>query len=439
MDVIDGKYQFKDGPPGTTLNSSFMNSLMEEICYVIEQAGLQVLTKNTDTKTQLWESLQALGRPYDLIVSSQVVFNSMIERVGANHYQIKTQYKSIFVKNITGGYNTTSWLSDGDTWGYLDTNLCAHIDFEEGAYINDSGTSFYMHYNTDYGKFNNILIKGNGIATAIQYSHYNDAQYCIYTNCGVDSRESNVLVKHFYGNSATPENQNSSKFIGCYVVNDLTSGGACNAFYQLNNLVSCYIDSINVGTGFYGFRLCKAITNPIIGQFDSGAAPSFIFYDCRSVSNISIDNINNSSSTNLFFATYSITSVYIGNITSSSSITAFQNCSGVSSVFINHLISSGNNVFGFNTCSSLSAIEINEIAYTGVGALSAWGLYNCTSWSAITITTITVGGAGTAEAIHNSSYGAALKTAIAANSGNDWIDSVDAQITNKVSVPSVFT
>ncbi len=51
---------FTDGPPATTVNDDWLNAIQEEIAYVIEQAGLTLKTKDTETLHQLKEALDAI-------------------------------------------------------------------------------------------------------------------------------------------------------------------------------------------------------------------------------------------------------------------------------------------------------------------------------------------------------------------------------------------
>jgi hypothetical protein len=51
---------FTDGPPGTIVESAWLNSVQEEICDVIEQAGFNVKSKAQDTQQQLYAAIQAI-------------------------------------------------------------------------------------------------------------------------------------------------------------------------------------------------------------------------------------------------------------------------------------------------------------------------------------------------------------------------------------------
>lgn len=48
---------FKDGPPGTTVGAAILNAIQEEICNVIEKAGIAVKTQSTETRDQLAKAI----------------------------------------------------------------------------------------------------------------------------------------------------------------------------------------------------------------------------------------------------------------------------------------------------------------------------------------------------------------------------------------------
>ena len=58
-------YQFTDGPPATVVESAWLNSVQEEICNVIEEAGIVVRDKATDTQqNQLFTAIAAIATLY---------------------------------------------------------------------------------------------------------------------------------------------------------------------------------------------------------------------------------------------------------------------------------------------------------------------------------------------------------------------------------------
>jgi len=64
MHRTEGQYHkenlFNDGPPGTRVEQNWLNAVQEELCYVIEQAGIALKTASTDTRSQLKIAIDAL-------------------------------------------------------------------------------------------------------------------------------------------------------------------------------------------------------------------------------------------------------------------------------------------------------------------------------------------------------------------------------------------
>jgi hypothetical protein len=50
---------FTDGPPGTALEEDWLNAIQEEICNVIEDAGITLKTASTETRNQLLAAIQS--------------------------------------------------------------------------------------------------------------------------------------------------------------------------------------------------------------------------------------------------------------------------------------------------------------------------------------------------------------------------------------------
>jgi len=51
---------FTDGPPGTNIEQNWCNAVQEELCYVIEQAGITLDTAGTETRTQLKDAINVM-------------------------------------------------------------------------------------------------------------------------------------------------------------------------------------------------------------------------------------------------------------------------------------------------------------------------------------------------------------------------------------------
>ena len=56
-DSSSGVHLYTEGPPGTRVTANALNSIQEEIAYVIEQAGITLETANTDSWHQLYQAL----------------------------------------------------------------------------------------------------------------------------------------------------------------------------------------------------------------------------------------------------------------------------------------------------------------------------------------------------------------------------------------------
>lgn len=369
--VVDGKNRFKNGPPGTKLNAEWCDAIQEEVCYVIEQMGITILTKTTDTKHQLWEALQKLGYPYDAIVSSQITFNNIIEKVAANHYQIKSDYRSAFFKNVTGGYNCTSWLSGGDTWGYIDTNQCSHIEFEAGAYIGCANTGFYLNINTTYALIENVWIRGNGAGGAITKSFKLAASNVKYINCKASDRYDGTSAIIGFQGSGIAANDDTSTYTNCSVYNQTNdTTGDNTGFYQCKNLISCYVDTItanNVACTISGFRECYNITNCNVTNLTC-AGISYAFKTCGRANNIYIEFIGGSSA----YGLYQCERISNADILSITGNTTF-GCGAYLSNYLNNIkvngiTSTGLTGYGFNDCDYVSNCTVDTMVNAGLGS-----------------------------------------------------------------------
>jgi hypothetical protein len=387
--------QFVGGPPATCLTPEWCNSVQEELCNVIEAAGLTVASDGfADTKNQLLAAIQTIisnPDPYDIIVSTQAEFNALFTRQGANHYHIHDDYKTVLVKNFTGGYlcdGPMSFLSGGDTWGYVQTNLCTHLKFENGAYWNVGDSLFYLEANTSDCKLENVWIRGIGTAAvALTRSFYATGVRMTFDNCKTSNRYSNTLFNGFEGSNVVATDI-TNKYVNCSSYS-LNCTNNLSGFKYCYNLSSCLSYSLSVsGVGMYsmGFRECRNLVSCIAYNIFSDASIGSGFYTCYQLS-----------------ACYSFT---ISSTTGGA--TGFHGCELLSGCYANTM-DSGSSANGFYSCDYMSACKANDI-----DAPTFFGFNSC-------------------------NYGSSLYTDEVANSGNDWMNTNDAQIGNKYSCPAVFT
>ena len=471
------------GPPPTTITADALNSIQEEIAGVIEYNGIAVQTAATDTRNQLLAAMIKMMPTYDAVVTSQSSWDTLIERTGANAYQFKDDYKSIFVK--VGDYILT--LSGGDTWGALLTNVTTHLEFERGAAISFGATQGYLNINTNYACLKNIHVKGVTSSTvAVNYCFYINATYVICDSCRASARLSNTTITGFFDLGGSWLN----KYINCDAY-DLNSSGIVRGYYNAKNLSNCNAYDLEcTGAGAaYGYASCLNINTCMANGIDSENGNSNGFYNCSQISGSKVQdidtsgagtaygfnicsNISSSIATDIqsavnvdtlgFYACNQVSgcTASVIDATGTGVAIGFDTCSQVSGCYAYDIDSDGDaNVIGFDTCSQVSGCYAYDIATTGTNALNyAWGFYTCNQISSSQAKKIdanlgpahgfsycsmisacyaddidSAAGAGGGQGFVGCQYGSSLSTSDNANSLNDYIDTTDAAITNKFS------
>jgi hypothetical protein len=435
--IVDGKSQFTEGPPATTIPANWLNAMQEEIANVIEQTGGTLLQGTTDTKNQLWNAIRTTIQPYDYVVNSQATFQDAIERVGANQYKIKSDYKSIYFRNITGGYSMVSAavsLSGGvDSWGYLETNACTLVEFENGATLGMGAQRGYIEANTADCLLRNAHVTGDGTAAAIVQSFLLNNVRVTFDNCKCSNRNSNVDMVGFQG-SGTALHNITSKYINCTVFT-LDGADKLHGFKSCHNLNNCIVyDLDGSGDNVNGFNDCDILSNCIVYDIETSVGTLSGFKDSSNLSNCKTTQLDAVSTVNGFENCNQLSSCYANDIDSSvAGARGFENCNQLSSCYANDIDSVGN-AEGFRICWKISSCYANDIDSS---ANNGYGFGSCGAISSCRADNISA--SITAAGFFSCNYGAALWTGEAVNNGNDWMDTVDANIINKVSTPSVWT
>lgn len=390
--TVDGKSGFRTSPPYTVMTPEWAQAVQEEIMTVIERYGLPILSQGNDTKDQLYNAISSRSQDFNYYVTSQATFVNLFERTAANTYKIKSDYKSVYFKNLDGGFSVASLLSGGDTWGDLYTNVCSHMEFENGAYIGFGALKGNLTVETDGCYLKNVDVRGTSSSAAIIESFKLNAYRVTYDNCKCSARLSSVDMVGFQG-SATAAHNATSRYVNCTV-------------YSLTG-----VDKV------YGFKDCYNLTSCIVY------------------------NLNNSTTADYcigFESCYNLTTCYANGIDNSNiafSASGFRNCYNLTSCISEDIDNTSGFARGFYSCYNLTSCIARDIdATTG----TAEGFYDCHYLAACYSTDIDTT-AGTSNGFSACSYGSSLFTDEAANPTNDWIDTVDASITNKVSTPSVWT
>jgi microcystin-dependent protein len=106
---------FTDGPPGTFVESNWLNAIQEEICNVIESAGLTLKTASTDTRDQLQSAIAAAAvsppGTLEMIIGTETPPTGWLECDGSS--LLKASYPDLF-----SGYER----SIGTAYGSVDAD-----------------------------------------------------------------------------------------------------------------------------------------------------------------------------------------------------------------------------------------------------------------------------------------------------------------------------
>jgi len=390
-----------------------------------------------NVRTETFRPLRLAG-----IINRQEDFNSVVERTGANAYKIKDEFVSLhFTNNLTGYlcYGATSFLSGGDTWGVLSTNNCQHLKFDQGTILNVGDTAFYLNCNTTDSVLENVWIKGLGVtAVEVTYSFLQDASTTgiLLKNCKVSNRSTETSVHTaFYG-----INDYRSRLENC-IVKDMLASHTFRGIYYFQNISNCMVSNVDISSGtqaFSGFYSCFNLSSCHVNNIitDSGTLTGFYDSDVISSCSIRFSIVSASGVVYGFSNCNNITACYVSSLDSGSGICyGFHVCDGISACGVKIIGSDSNTCNGFYNCDCITSCVADDI---DSGSGDAYGFYACNYVTACNAIDITAAG-GTANGFYGCHYMAAIFTNAAANATNDWVDTVDVPMPNKVSCPNVFT
>lgn len=409
---------------------------------------LNLIWNNTDSE---WKILSFIRDSiYDYVIKSQEDFNFIIDRVAANQYKIKDNFKSIYFRFLLNGYQMSGVLSGGDTWGYIETNDCKNLIFEEDAFIDFNATPGYLEINTDNCYLQNTWIQGDGaIPAAIQRSFLLNALHVLFLNCKTSNRKSNVLFNCFEG-SANSNQRQTTKYIGCHVF-DIATNNEVRAFYNIENIISCIVKDISTSVLIvYGFHTCSSITagrvqnisstgTHVIAFYNgtkiadslafllvstSGVSHGFQnfakltncsakgfdavieangFYECSDLSSCNTEGLDCTTGDSVGFnLCKQLASCYVFNLRSLSGTVGhdaigYKECRNITGSYAYQILQTSNGLAaGFENCIDISGCEVNDIDATNG---NAYGLFNCEEISACTINDI-ISSSGSGYGIH---------------------------------------
>lgn len=392
-----------------------------------------ITEKTTDAGITVSDIKKINGTYY---IETQAQFTAIIEQVSGSQYQFIDDVVSVIFDNLSGGYQ----MPDDDY--YLQTNNCKSIEMRGGAFLDFNDGIGYLEVNTDDCYLRNVNIQGDGSSGAVVQSFLLNAYRATFDNCKCSTRNSSVDMVGFQG-SGTAAHNITSKYVNCsaYALDGADKIYGFKDCYNLQNCLAYDIDS--TVDRCFGFVDCYNLNNCIAYDIESSNEFTFGFEGCYNLSNCYATNISATAALQRaigFYNCKAVSSCYVDTVEATTGyavgITA---CEGVSGCYVNNISCTTGIAAGFGTIStmySVSGCYSENISTSGAG--TAYGFYGIQTISSCYATNISTVG-GTDEGISNCDYGAALYTSEATNSGNDWIDTVDAQITNKVSTPSIWT
>ena len=409
---------------------------------------LNLIWNDTDNK---WEILSFIrDNIYDFIVSTQEDFNFIIDRIAANQYKIKDNFRSVYFRFLINGYQMSGVLSGGDTWGYIETNDCRNLIFEEEAFIDFDATPGYLEINTDDCYLQNVWVQGD-IATpaAIQRSFLLNALRVFFLNCKTSNRKSSLLFNCFEG-ASNDDQRHTAKYIGCHV-NDIANNNELRCFYRVENATCCVAKNISTSVLIaWGFHTCKSISTCKVHTISSTGTHAIAFYIGNKISNCLAFSLTSASGvchgfqnmTELsgcyakgfdavvdaggfyecsdlagcytegldcttgdsvgFNLCKQLTGCYVFNLRSLSGTVGhdaigFKECRNITGSYAYQILQTSNGfAAGFENCIDISGCEVNDIDATNG---NAYGLFNCKEISACTINDI-VSSSGSGYGIH---------------------------------------
>ena len=169
----------------------------------------------------------------------------------------------------------------------------------------------------------------------------------------------------------------------------------------------------------YAFYNCSSLTSITIGNSVTSIG-EYAFYNCSSLTSITIGNSVTSIGEYAFYNCSGLTSVTIGNSVASIGEYAFYNCSSLTSITIGNSVTSIGE-YAFYNCSGLTSVTIGN----SVTSIGEYAFYNCSSLTSITIPE-------SVTSIRNSSFsGCSGLTSINVDSNNGNYKSIDGNLYSK--------
>ncbi len=281
---------------------------------------------------------------------------------------------------------TAIYITDIAKWCEMDFSFSYPLSFAENLYLNgelvtnlvipDGVTKISSHAFLDYSKLTSVIIPDSVTKIGSQ-SFYGCGSL---TSVTIPDSVVNIDSYAFYG---------CSSLTSITIPDSVTSIGT-HAFWNCSKS----LESINVGNGNTVYHsnnncLIETATNTLILGCKNSIIPAdgsvtsignFAFYNCSSLTSITIPDSVTSIGNSAFYNCSSLTSVTIGDGVTSIGGSAFSGCSSLTSVTIpNSVTSIGDTAFSY--CSSLASIAIPD----SVTSIDERAFERCIALATVTI------------------------------------------------------
>ena len=273
------------------------------------------------------------------------------------------------VKSEMSNFNFTSTATTCSITGIKDKNVTDIV-------VPDYVTSIYAGAFFGCSKLESITVPFVGGSRKTASDTY---QYPFGYIFGTSSYSGGVETKQYYYGSSTSSTTSSTYYIPATLKTVTVTGGNIlyGAFYNCDSLTSVTIPNSVTSIGSSAFYDCTSLTSVTIGNGVKSIG-SDAFYSCTSLTSITIPNSVTSIGSFAFSSCTGLTSVTIGNSVTSIGSYAFYYCTNLKSITIPDSVTSIG-ACAFYKCTSLTSITIPD----SVTSIGNYAFYECTGLTSI--------------------------------------------------------
>ena len=199
-----------------------------------------------------------------------------------------------------------------------------------------------------------------------------------FDGTGIYNEESNWENDVLYIDNCLIEARTSIS--GAYAIKENTRLIANYAFYDCSSLTSVTIPNSVTSIGYRAFHECSSLTSVTIPNSVTSIGED-AFHGCSSLTSVSIPNSVTSIGNSAFYGCSSLTSVSIPNSVTSIENSVFGNCSSLTSVTLN-----SNDIVSTSRMSNIFGSQVEEyVIGDSVTSIGASAFSDCSSLTSVTI------------------------------------------------------